>query len=204
MLNLGMADTKWEIFKASIDLFSVEGYANVNIKEIAKGAGIKPSTIYHHFPKGKDEILSYIYRFYDDNYMAGLPKLEEVLSFIGKITPIEILRKTHFYSEIYFEKEVLELMYKIAQIAVMERKHDDRAENLLAKILYAISQKYLNTILNKMVEKDIIEPIDIETFVSLITHYDTTMLFSQYGTQPMPPEKWNKGRELIYKLLCVK
>lgn len=51
--------TREKIIDASIELFSIRGYADTSIRDIAKKVGIKTSTIYYHF-ESKEAILSLI------------------------------------------------------------------------------------------------------------------------------------------------
>lgn len=54
-----LESTSDRIINASIDLFSISGYTETSIRDIAKKVGIKTSTIYYHF-ESKEAILSSI------------------------------------------------------------------------------------------------------------------------------------------------
>lgn len=49
-------NTKQEILKAALDLFSVQGYEATSISQIADAVGIRKATMYSHYA-GKQEIL---------------------------------------------------------------------------------------------------------------------------------------------------
>lgn len=55
--------TKDRIINASIDLFSINGYFETSIRDIAKYVGIKTSSIYYHF-ESKEAILNNILDLY--------------------------------------------------------------------------------------------------------------------------------------------
>ena len=48
---------KEKILITSEELIESEGYVNVSARTIAKVAGISVGTLYHHFPRGKMEIV---------------------------------------------------------------------------------------------------------------------------------------------------
>lgn len=48
--------TKTLIYQNAIRLFSEHGYSNIGMRELAKSAGIKASSIYNHY-KSKDDLL---------------------------------------------------------------------------------------------------------------------------------------------------
>jgi len=50
------SNVKQKILRKSVGLFYKKGFARASIREIAKGASIRGSTVYHYF-KNKDEIL---------------------------------------------------------------------------------------------------------------------------------------------------
>ncbi len=60
---------------AAEELIEIKGYVNVTARDIAKEAGISVGTLYHHFPKGKMEIVIEISTKYSE-----LLGLEEFLA----------------------------------------------------------------------------------------------------------------------------
>jgi AcrR family transcriptional regulator len=58
----GQKNTSQVIFEKAIDLFSQRGYGAVSIRDIAKAAGIKESSIYKHYTS-KDQILQKIVQY---------------------------------------------------------------------------------------------------------------------------------------------
>jgi AcrR family transcriptional regulator len=66
-----MAQMKETIKSVAIDLFFKKGYYATSISEIAGGAGIQKSSIYHHFP-GKENLLFCIMQTTMIDLMAAL------------------------------------------------------------------------------------------------------------------------------------
>ena len=199
MLKLGMADMKWELFVASVDLFCRDGYGDVSIRDIANAVGIKSAAIYYHF-KNKDEILEKIYEFYHENHLAVLPDLESILGLINQMPPHDIFKRSNHL----FGDELNGLMIKIIQIAMRERNHDTRAAKLIEKFFIEIPNKYWNAILSKMIELDMIEPLDIKTWVVIFEHYDFTMILRTYTEHALTFKEWVEGREMLFNMIRCK
>jgi AcrR family transcriptional regulator len=49
-------DTKQHILSAALELFSVNGYSETSLREIAEKVGVSKPSLYHHF-SSKDELL---------------------------------------------------------------------------------------------------------------------------------------------------
>ncbi len=63
ILNLDAATNKEKILYTAIELFSMKGYSNVSMREIAGTIGIKAASIYNHY-KNKEAILEEIMLFF--------------------------------------------------------------------------------------------------------------------------------------------
>lgn len=81
-----MSNTKNDIFKSAIVIFSKSGYDGATMDEIASEAGVAKGTLYYHF-KSKEEIFMYIIkeginfmksqlRFATDNERESVSKLK--------------------------------------------------------------------------------------------------------------------------------
>ena len=60
-------NTKREILKASLDLFSTQGYESTSVAQIADAVGIKKATVYSHF-SSKQQILDDIIEIVSREY----------------------------------------------------------------------------------------------------------------------------------------
>jgi len=56
-----MSPGRRRIFDAAVSVFADRGYSSANVREVAKLAGIAPSTIYHHFTS-KDRLYEHVLR----------------------------------------------------------------------------------------------------------------------------------------------
>ncbi len=50
-------DTRRAILDAALDLFSEKGFAATSVRDLASAVGLRESTLYHHFPGGKEQLL---------------------------------------------------------------------------------------------------------------------------------------------------
>ena len=67
-------DSKQNILRAALHLFSTYGYRSVSLDEVAKAAGVTKGAIYHHF-KDKEDLLDYTIR----SSIQSLERIEEIL-----------------------------------------------------------------------------------------------------------------------------
>lgn len=73
------------IIKKAIELFSKKGCNGVSMREIAKGVGIRESSIYNHY-KSKDEIIDSIFDYFAGsikNYRPSELELNEMMDFMS-------------------------------------------------------------------------------------------------------------------------
>ncbi|WP_158299281.1 TetR/AcrR family transcriptional regulator [Paenibacillus antri] len=126
-------NTKRRILEAAIDLFSLNGYSAVSVREITKQVGIKESAMYNHF-KTKDDILDSIYRLFTSMSEGnGLPD-EAQLKAILEHTDLETFLKQGF--EIYKRTIENPLLVKIWRILNIEQYRDPRARDIILTYIY--------------------------------------------------------------------
>ncbi|MGC4940599.1 TetR/AcrR family transcriptional regulator [Kribbella sp. DT2] len=68
-------DTKGEIHRAALELFSGQGYEKTSLREIAEQVGITKASLYYHYSSKQDLLKAIIGTFFDD--------LNEVLLRVG-------------------------------------------------------------------------------------------------------------------------
>lgn len=193
-----MAGTKWVIFQEAVSLFSRKGYAAVSMNQIAAAAGIRPSSIYNHFPS-KDALLDHMYRFYRHHAAALLPPMEDLLAGLEHCTPQETLQKMVYV----FPRGMESILYSILSIAAANT-WDTRAGELLEETFFRYPTRYATTLLRYMVEKDLIEPLDVEAFAAnyaCICHSTTLQMLSVH---PVPLELWMRTLQVLFDSIQVK
>ena len=193
-----MTGTKWEIFKAAVELFAKHGYASVGIRDIAHAAGMKSSNIYNYF-KNKDAFLEQMFGLYREKFSASYPALEDILEQIPTTPPRKLLAK--LYASFDGEED---LFSKIALIAMEERDRDLRAESLMLEVFVNSPRRYLSAILSRMMALEIIEPLDIDAFVSIVTGFNFFVAARAGGNHVMSFSEWKSAHELILTMVREK
>jgi AcrR family transcriptional regulator len=59
-------DTKTEIHRAALELFSSQGYEKTSLREIAEQVGITKASLYYHYSSKQDLLRAIIGTFFDD------------------------------------------------------------------------------------------------------------------------------------------
>lgn len=73
----GSRDTKAEIHRAAVDLFSTQGYDKTSLREIAEQVGITKASLYYHYSSKQQLLRAIIGTFLDDVF--EVLKLPETL-----------------------------------------------------------------------------------------------------------------------------
>ena len=202
--TLGMTGTTWDFFVAAVNLFSAHGYANVSIRDIAGTLNIKAASMYNHF-SSKDELLLKIYDFCEQHFDNIISNLDDLVELVSNTPPQEVFRIyfSYFGDEIY-GLGLYELMPKIMKIVLEEASHDKRAEKLAVKLYYTYPKVYLRPVIEKMMELDLIEPIDIDLFIALYNCLELRGSYAHGSKLALPAKKWQDCRTLLFSLVRAK
>lgn len=190
---MGMKGTKWTLFNVSVDLFADKGYDNVSIRDIAYAAGIKSASIYNHF-KSKEEILTTIYEFYDYHYSYFAPPLEELLAFVGKEPPLQTLNRSLFR----FDPSIQSIMDKTFLIASVRLYCDKKAQEIIFKNIFILTELRISAILRRMIDMNLIEPLDIDAFILTLSSLCHSSALRMYTDYPIEWDVWVKSVDMLY------
>ncbi len=194
-----VAGTKWKIFETSVDLFSTKGYDGVGIREIADAVGIKSASIYNHFDN-KSAILVRMFNFFNDNYFSAQRPVGELLKELPEKSFSDVL------AELLppYDKKTYVILSKILVIAEAQSNTNAAAYDLVVKVAKNIRAR-LMSVLGKMQELGMIEPIDSDLFASLFFTY--TMSSVKRVDDPKHPlsyAEWQAGRRLLFEIIREK
>lgn len=145
---LELTGTKEKIFDVAVDLFSKHGYHGVSVRKIAAGAGIKESSIYNHF-KNKEEILSYIFDYFQEGMREQRPDSSELAYEIEYMAPRELFRLIF----IRYVKNRNPRIDRIAAILFMEQYINQRARSFVEEFMLKEPAGYYEEILRAMSAK---------------------------------------------------
>ena len=120
-------DTKERILATALDLFSKNGYAGTNVRELTAVLGMVKSSIYKHFENKEDiwnTLLDEMIDYYDTHFgsAAHLPPIPDSLEGLVEMT----LRMVDF--TVHDEKVVM-----TRKLLTIEQFRDDRARDLATR-----------------------------------------------------------------------
>lgn len=195
---MDVPSTKARIFEAAITLFSTEGYANVSVRQIAQAVGIQASSIYNHYPS-KEDILMDVFDWYEGNLHHYEPDINDLLALVGHEHPREILKKTI----IVYPEDILPHMSKAMLIANTLGPSTPRAETIMRNMIN-LTVVYDRPLLEKMLALDVIEPIDIDSFISLHSNYSYAAAMRFYRNNKIDTPDFLRSLELLFTLVVPK
>jgi AcrR family transcriptional regulator len=200
--------TKEKIFDASVDLFSLNGFSDVPVREIAKQAGIREGSIYNHY-KNKEAILEAIIDYFKKELgQASLPD-EETSSLMEEGPEVFFKRG----AQIFLSRINTPQFGKIWRLVLMESYRNDKIRNFFKKELLEEPLAGWEEVFKLMIEKKIIKAVNPKTlayeywsFVIFLI-FDYTILyyeedFESYIKRSM--EKMNTHTQLLLEAVKVK
>ncbi|WP_151734005.1 TetR/AcrR family transcriptional regulator ['Paenibacillus yunnanensis' Narsing Rao et al. 2020] len=154
--------TKERILAAALDMFSVDGYWTVSIRDIGKAVGIKESSIYYHF-KNKEEILHTLLQQAEQVTHQRKQGFSEALSQVTEIKRELFVAAGVAYLEHYLLEE---RMYKLILMLTLERQRNQEAAAIYHRLLFAAPQEHQVRVFTVMIEQRLIAPADPEVLAA--------------------------------------
>ncbi|HCF51538.1 MAG TPA: hypothetical protein DER60_14725 [Syntrophomonas sp.] len=151
--------TKEKIFDAAIDLISERGYNGVSVRDIAKAAGIKESSIYTHFIN-KEDILNHILEYHHNGILGKRVDINSLENEINYMEPRDVF-KLIFLS---YGKQDDPRIDKTARIIFMEQYVNPKAREFVQKYMLEEPVWYYHSLLRQMLSKGRFEDnVDLKT-----------------------------------------
>ena len=147
-------DTKERILAAALDMFSQNGYAGTNIRELAASLGLVKSGLYKHF-KSKEEIwnslLDKMIAYYDERFGSPehLPPVPDSLESLTAMTMQMVDFTIHDESVI-----------KTRKLLTIEQFRDERAPELATKHFLTGLTDMFTRIFTGMMDKGLLRKDD--------------------------------------------
>ena len=176
-------DTKERILAAALDMFSQNGYAGTNIRELTASLGIVKSGLYKHF-KSKEEIwdslLDEMIAYYDERFgsFEHLPPVPDSLEDLVAMT----MKMVDF--TIHDEKVI-----KTRKLLTIEQFRDERARELATKHFLTGLTDMFTPIFAGMMNKGLIREDD----PSLLAFAYTAPISALIHLCDREPEKTNEA-----------
>ena len=168
--------TKERILDTAIDLFAQNGFNGTSVRDIARGVGIKESSIYNHFT-GKDGILATILEGYTANMEGTLITTEEIDERLDAVPHEEFWKKglARFMTQTSDPR-----IEKTSLIVSLEMFRDERARDIALQELFTRQQGSVELIFSRMKLKGFlgdVEPRDL----ALVYAYSMLGLSMEYN-----------------------
>ena len=177
--------TKRQILMESIRLFSQHGYNEVSLRNIAEAVDIKVPSIYSHF-ESKQAILDAIFEYYDEQWNKAKPDIDELLRMAENNPPNEVLMKMLFD----WKPEIREIMNRIYIIASREAMiHPENMDRIKALVMDRV-KLIPRILLERLIELGKIEPIDINAFVTILSHLSHSATTLNLTSLRIETEDW--------------
>src|SRR5512140_3284746 len=109
--------TKEKLFETAIDLFSMQGFKGVSIRDLTSAIGIKESSFYNHY-KSKDDLIEAIFTFYKTAFAQTMPPEGRIEAILKTMAPVEFLRQGNLR---FMERMAAPLIQKIWRILFTEQ-----------------------------------------------------------------------------------
>ena len=149
-------DTKERILMAALEMFSQNGYAGTNIRELAASLDMGKSSMYRHF-ESKEEIwnslLDRMIAYYGERFGSAehLPPVPDSLEELTHLT----MRMVHF--TVHDEKIVM-----TRKVLAIEQFRDERAKALATKHFLTGLTQMFTYIFQGLMDKGLIRQDDAE------------------------------------------
>jgi len=147
-------DTKERILAAALELFSKNGYAGTNIRELTASLGLVKSAMYKHFESKEDiwnTLLDEMIVYYDTHFGSPehLPPVPDTLEELAEMTRQMVNFTVHD------EKVVM-----TRKLLTIEQFRDDRARGLATKHFLTGLRDMFTPIFQGMMDKGLIRRED--------------------------------------------
>ena len=155
LLEVHMAkDTKERILAAALELFSKNGYAGTNIRELTASLGLVKSAMYKHFESKEDiwnTLLDEMIAYYDTHFgsLEHLPPVPDTLEGLAEMTR-QMVDFTVHDDKVVMTRKLL----------TIEQFRDERARDLATKHFLTGLKDMFTPIFRGMMDKGLIRRED--------------------------------------------
>ena len=189
--------TKERILNASAKLFSQNGYSEVSMRDIAREVGIKAASIYNHFDS-KKAIRDTLFEFYDAQWTAAEPNVDELLRLAEDEPPDVVLMKMLFDWD---TPEMQTLMNRIYVIASREAMINPDGIDLIKNLVIERVKVLPRAILQHLSDLGKIEPMDIEAFLIILSHVSHSSTVLNLTPLRINLEEWYRCWVMLLSLV---
>lgn len=162
--------TKEKILTAALEMFSVNGFTSVSIRDIGKAVGIKESSIYYHF-QNKEDILQTILDEADKLAQVRKDNFNEALNTASTIKCEEFVKVGIAYVYGYLLEERI---YKLIRMLMIEKQRIEKAAEIYQRLLFITPVEHHKNVFTYMMDKGCISKDQPDL---MATEYQSIILY---------------------------
>jgi AcrR family transcriptional regulator len=174
-LNKGKSNTKTQILKTSLDLFSRRGYSAVSIRDICGRVGIKESSVYYHF-KNKQEIFDSLCNSFTETTYAIPQEFSAQMRKVTSVKEEEFLFVCRSFLNDYLMNEKIN---KFIRMLIIEQSANAKAAELYHKVLFDDAFNNQKAIFKWLIQIGFLKDSDIDT-ITMDYYAPVVYLFHRY------------------------
>lgn len=184
-------DTKQRILEAALDIFSENGYAGTNIRELSASLNLGKSSLYRHF-ESKEEIwnavIDVMASYYDEHFgsVNNLPDIPQNTDELYKMTMGMVDFTIHD-----------ERIVKVRKLLLTEQFHDERARKLATRYFLEGTEELFTKIFKEMMKNGSIRKTDPKVMAFSFTSPITSLVH----LCDREPERESEAKEKLNEFL---
>lgn len=153
-MNPKRPGTRDRVLAAALELFSVNGYETVSVRDIGRAVGIKESSIYYHFTN-KEDILETLLHSAEEWTKQKREGFVEALDSVPSVERLPFLKAGAMYIEGYLLNEPIR---KLLRMLTIEKQRNGRAAALYRALLFETPLRHHEAVFRSMLERGLMKP----------------------------------------------
>jgi AcrR family transcriptional regulator len=143
-----------KLIETAVELFSLNGYDGVSIRDLCRVVGIKESSFYNHF-RGKEELLEHILEMARERYHRLMPADEMIDSLLELRDPADFWADAQLrFRDFLADPE----MRKINRILNLEQYRNPKAQALILEEVIRRPLRFSELVFEKFIAQGKIRP----------------------------------------------
>lgn len=169
-----MQNTKENILRVSLDLFSQRGFSAVSIRDICKKVNIKESSIYYHF-RDKRAILEELLERFQNTATIMMSQLESI---INDMSGSHNIGSHDIIGSYFFEQYLMDdFCNKVIRLLLIEQFNNEEVQKIYDYWIFAKPLAFQSRVFSALMEMKIIKRTD--SYYVAEKYYAPIFLFAQ-------------------------
>jgi AcrR family transcriptional regulator len=156
--------TRVKIMDEALMLFAAKGYDSVSIRDLCRVVGIKETTFYYHFKKGKDELFEDVLRRFENGYRHYFEWLKSINL---KAEALEELMDNMFNREML---EMADINGCFGMALIVKEQHNESVRNLYFELFHQFSIDSMKEDFDRLVKKGVVPPSNTKMLARGLMH----------------------------------